>query len=131
MTMLIKVRMLSLVSIMSTYWQKELNVVEGKACSYFRPMWKLASRVMVTKVSWNASWVAVRSLPYHKRWIPIGSMGCVHTHQGIPAIEGWGSPNHVWIVIKKIGENNWKDGKASQTTNQMLTPRLKHDKIQT
>jgi hypothetical protein len=28
-------------------------------------------------------------------WIPIGSMECVHMHQGIFAIEGWGNPNHV------------------------------------
>jgi hypothetical protein len=27
-------------------------------------------------------------------------MGCVHTHQGILAIEGWGSPNHVQNVEK-------------------------------
>jgi hypothetical protein len=33
-------------------------------------------------------------------------MGCVHTHQGILAIEGWGSSSHLWNVMEKIGEDN-------------------------
>jgi hypothetical protein len=28
-------------------------------------------------------------------------MGNVHTHQGIPTIEGWGSPNHIWNDVEK------------------------------
>jgi hypothetical protein len=38
-------------------------------------------------------------------------MGCVHTHQGIPTIEGWGSPNRIQIVAEKFGKNNQKAGK--------------------
>jgi hypothetical protein len=41
-------------------------------------------------------------------------MGCVHTHQGMPTIERWGSPSLVWNVMQKIGEDNWKVGKTSQ-----------------
>jgi hypothetical protein len=33
-------------------------------------------------------------------------MGCVHKHQKILAIEGWGSPNCVRSAMEKIGENN-------------------------
>jgi hypothetical protein len=59
-------------------------MVEGIVCSYFRPMWKLASCAMVTKVSQTTSWVPMCSLPWAqcKKWIPIGSMGCVHTYRG-------------------------------------------------
>jgi len=38
-------------------------------------------------------------------------MGCVQTHRGMLAIEGWGSPNHIRSVIEKIGEDNQKVGK--------------------
>jgi hypothetical protein len=27
------------------------------------------------------------------------SMGCVHTHQRMPAIKGWGSPSHIQNVV--------------------------------
>jgi hypothetical protein len=52
-------------------------------------MWKPTSHEMATKVSQIASWVPMHLLPgaQCKRWILIGSMGCVHTHQGMPAIE--------------------------------------------
>jgi hypothetical protein len=33
-------------------------------------------------------------------------MGCVHTHQGMHAIEGWGSPSRVQSVMEKIGKDN-------------------------
>jgi hypothetical protein len=39
-------------------------------------------------------------------------MGCVHTHQGIFAIEGWGSPSFVQSVVEKTRENNQKVGKT-------------------
>jgi hypothetical protein len=117
MTMLVKVRMPSLVSTMSTHRQKELNVVEGNACNCSCPTWKLASHIMATKVSWIPSWVPVRSLPWtqRKRWIPIGSMGCVHTHWGMLTIEGWDSPSRVWNVMQKTREDNQKDGKIDRT----------------
>jgi hypothetical protein len=35
-------------------------------------------------------------------------MGCVHTHQGILAIEGWGNQSRIRNVVKKIGETNQK-----------------------
>ncbi len=52
-----------------------------------------------------------------KRWIPFGSMGCVHTHWRMIAIEGWGSPTPVRSVLQKNGENNWKVGKTSRVIN--------------
>jgi hypothetical protein len=33
-------------------------------------------------------------------------MGCVHTHQGMLAIEGWGSPSRVRSAMEKTGEDN-------------------------
>jgi hypothetical protein len=41
------------------------------------------------------------------------SMKCVHAHQKIPVIEGWGNPNHILNVINKTRENNQKDGKSN------------------
>ncbi len=38
------------------------------------------------------------------RWIPIGSMGCVHTHRWMLTIEGWGSPSPIQNVVEKIGK---------------------------
>jgi hypothetical protein len=82
-TTLIKVQIPSLVSTMSTCQWKELNVVEGNACSYSCLMWKLTSCAMATRVSWTTSWVPMCLLPWvqRKRWIPIRLMGCVHTHR--------------------------------------------------
>jgi hypothetical protein len=57
-------------------------------------------------------------------------MGCVHTHWGIPTIEGWGNPYHVLNVINKIRENNQSARKINQTLSQTPTPGPKHDKIQ-
>jgi hypothetical protein len=110
----------------------ELNVVEGNTCNCFCPMWKLTFHAMVTMVSWIASWVPVRLLPWTqcKRWIPIRLMGCVHTHQRMFAIEGKGNPSRIWNVVEKIGEDNWKVGKTGQVVNQVPAPRPKHDKIQ-
>jgi hypothetical protein len=44
-------------------------------------------------------------------------MGCVHTHQRRPKIEGWGSPSHVQSAMEKTMENNQKAGKISRTIN--------------
>jgi hypothetical protein len=70
---------------------------------------------MVAKMSQTTSWVPMSSLPWvqHKKWIPVGSMGCVHTHQGRPAIEGCGSPSHIQNVPEKIKEDNQKVRKTS------------------
>jgi hypothetical protein len=35
-------------------------------------------------------------------------MGCVHTHQKIPTIEGWGDPNYIQSIVKKTKEDNKK-----------------------
>jgi len=120
----------SFVNILSICRQKELNVFKGSTCC-FRPMWKLTSYTMATKVSQTASWVLMHSLSWAqcKRWIPIGSMGCVHMHQRIPAIKGWGSPSHIWSIVEKIGEVNPKFGKIGWIVNQTFTPRLEHDRI--
>jgi hypothetical protein len=37
-------------------------------------------------------------------------MGCVHTHQKIPTIEGCGNPSDIRSVTNKDGENNQKFG---------------------
>jgi hypothetical protein len=58
-----KVRMPFLVSTMSTHQQKELNVVEGSACNYSCPTWKLAFCAMVAKMLQIASWVPMSLLP--------------------------------------------------------------------
>jgi len=54
----------------------------------------------------------------------------VCTHSRILTIEGWGNPNHVLNVVKKIGENNQMVGKINQIISQMPTFGPKHDKIQ-
>jgi hypothetical protein len=124
--------MLYLVNTMSTHQWEELNVVEGSACNCSCPTWKPSSHAMATKVLQIASWVLMRSLPWtqHKRWISIRLIACVHTHWGMPTIEGWGSPSHIWSVVEKIGEDNRKVRKIGQTINQAPAPRLEHDKIQ-
>jgi hypothetical protein len=62
--------------------------------------------------------------------MPIRSIGCVHTHQGIPTNEGWGSLSHIRSVIEKIEENNRKARKISRVVNQTFAPRWEHHKIQ-
>jgi len=57
-------------------------------------------------------------------------MGCVHMHQGILAIEGWDSPNHIWNVMKTIRINNWKARKIDQVVSKMSAFKQKHNKIQ-
>jgi hypothetical protein len=120
--MLIRVWMPFLVSTMLIRWWKELNVIEGNACNYFHPTWKSTSCAMTTKVSQIASWVPRGSLPWAqcKRWIPIRSMGCVHTHWRMLAIEGWGSPSCVWNAVKKIGKDNRNVGETDRIISQTL-----------
>ncbi len=132
MTMLVKVRMPSLVNKMSTHRWKELNVVKGSTSNCSRPTWKPAFCSMAPKMLQITSWVPMRSLPWAqcKRWIPIGLMGCVHTHRGMPTIEGWGSPSCVQSVVQKTRENNQKAKKIGRIINQAPTLGLEHDKIQ-
>jgi hypothetical protein len=40
-------------------------------------------------------------------------MRCVHTHQGILAIEKWGNPNCIRSVVEKNGKDNQKVGKIN------------------
>jgi hypothetical protein len=104
-------------------WLKEAHVVS------FPFTWKLTSHAMALKVSQIASWVHVHSLLWvqHKRWTLVASMGCVHTHWGIPTIEGCDNPSYIWNATKKDGKNNWK---ADQVVSQAPTLGLEHDKIQ-
>ncbi len=97
--------------------------LKGNACSCSHPMWKSTSQIMITKMLWTISWVFVRSLPWaqHKRWIPRGSMGCVHTHCGRFTIEGCNSLNYILNIMEKIGEDNWKVGKISWIISQVPT----------
>jgi len=106
-------------------------VAKGNTCSCFHPIWKLASRTMMAKVFWTASWVLVCSLPWAqcKMWIPIRSMGWVCTHQGRPTIEGCGSPSYIWSVMEKIREDKWRVGKIGWAISQVPAPGPKHDNI--
>jgi hypothetical protein len=107
-------------------------VVEGNTYNCFRTTWKPTSRAMVAKVLQIASWVLMGLLPWaqRKRWIPIRSMGCVHTHRRMFAIKGWGNQSRVRNVVQKIGEDNWKVGKIGWIVNQAITLGPKHGKIQ-
>jgi hypothetical protein len=58
-------------------------------------------------------------------------MGCVHTHQKMPAIERWDNPSCVQNVMQKTKEDNQKVGKIGRIINQMPTPRPQHDKMST
>jgi hypothetical protein len=66
-----------------------------------------------------------------KRWIPIGLMGCVHTHHERLVIERCGNLSCIQNVVEKIGEDNQKVKKTSQVINQLFALGPKHDKIQT
>jgi hypothetical protein len=129
MTMSVRVRMPSLVSTMSTHWQKELNVVEKNTCNYSRPKWKLTSCTMAAKMSWITSWAPMHSWAQYKKWIPIKSMGCGHTHWGIPVVERWGNLSRVWSVVENTKEDNQKATKIGQAINQTSTPKPKQDNI--
>ncbi len=131
MTVLVKVRMSSLMSTMLTRWWEELNVVEGCACSCFCPMRKPTSCIMVAKMLWITSWVPMCSLPWiqRKRWISKGSMGCVHMYWRILAIKGWGRLNCIRNTMVKTNKNNQKARKTCWIINQTFTLGLEHDKI--
>jgi len=118
----IRLQMPSLVKTMSTRQHEELNVFEGNTCTCFHPTWKSTSHTMAIKVLQITSWILVCLLPWaqHKRWIPIGLMGCVHTHQRIPAIKGWGNPSCIQSAMEKIGEANRKLGKTSRIITKHL-----------
>ncbi len=90
-------------------------MVEGNTCNCFHPTWKPTSHPMVAKVSQIASWVLVHLLPWTQRksWIPIGLMGCVHTHRRILLIKGWGNPSRIRNVVEKTREDNRKVGNIS------------------
>jgi len=60
----------------------------------------------------------------------VTSMGCVHMHQRILAIEGCGNPSCIWSTVQKDGEDNWKVGKVGWVGSQKPTLGPKHDKIQ-
>ncbi len=55
---------------------------------------------------------SIKYLSHAKRWIPIRSMGCVPTHQGMPTIKGWGSQVTYEILWKKNGKDNRKAKKT-------------------
>jgi len=61
--------------------------------------------------------------------MPIKSMGCVHTHQGMHTIEGWSNPSRIRSVMEKTREINRKPKKIGQAVNETPTPKLEHDKI--
>jgi hypothetical protein len=104
MTTSAKVRTSFLVSTMSIHQQEKLNVVEGSTCNYFRPTWKLAFHAMVAKVLQITSWFPMHSLPgaQCKRWIPIGSMGCVQTHRRCLQLK-----DGVVQIRYNVVEKNW------------------------
>jgi hypothetical protein len=56
-------------------------------------------------------------------------MGCVHTHQRIPTIEGRGNPSCVRTIVEKTREDNRKARKIGLVISQVLTLRPEHDKI--
>jgi hypothetical protein len=132
MTMSARVQIPSLVSTMLICQWKKLNVVKKSACSCFHPTWNPTSHAIMTKASWIPSWIRMCLLPWVqcKKWIPIGSMGCVHTNQKIPTNEKCGSLNHIWNIVEKTRENNWKAKKIGRIISQSPIPRLEHDNIQ-
>jgi len=100
--MLIKVRMPSLVNIMSICQWEELNIFERSTCSWYCPTWKPTSQTMAAKVSRITSWVPMHSLPWiqHKRLIPIGLMDvCTHIKKYLQLSDG---------AIQVIFETLWK-----------------------
>jgi hypothetical protein len=56
-------------------------------------------------------------------------MGCVHTHQKILAIEGWGSPSCIQSTMKNTKKTIQIFGKIDQTISLTLALGPKHDRI--
>ncbi len=57
-------------------------------------------------------------------------MGCVHTNQNITTSEKCSSLNHIWNIVEKTREDNWKAKKIDRIISQLPIPRLEHDNIQ-
>lgn len=93
--------------------------------------WKLASHAMEANVSQTISCILVCLLlwVHHKRWTPIRSIDCVHTHWGMPTIKRVWNPSHVQNVILKIAKDSWNFERFDQVVNWALDPRLEHDKV--
>ncbi len=127
MTMSVKLWVPYLVNTMSIHQWKELNMVEESAFNYFHPTWNLTFRTMVTKVSRTTSWILVCSLPWVQcmKWIPIGSMGCMHTHR----MNGCDTYTHIENIVEKTNEDNWKVKKTCWIISQTPIRRAKHGKI--
>ncbi len=53
--------------------------------------------------------------------MPIESMGCVHTHQGMHTIEGWGSSSRIRSVMEKTRETNQKFKKIGRIVSKSPT----------
>jgi hypothetical protein len=93
-TMLTRVQIPSLLSTISTHWEKELNVAKGSASNYFWPMQKPTSHTNGNKNI--ANYIMSLHVPMAcKKWLPIWLMGCVHTHWRRLAIEGCDSFSHI------------------------------------
>ncbi len=55
--------------------------------------------------------------------------GDMHTHRGMPVIDGWGNPSCVRNAMQKNGEDNRKVEKTNQIVSQTFTPWPEHDKL--
>jgi len=89
-------------------WLKKTHVIVLVPCGsqHFAQWWQRCCEL-------HHGFQCVRCHEQHKRWIPIRSMGCVHTHRGMLAIEGWDNPSRVRSVMKKTRENSQKVRKIS------------------
>jgi hypothetical protein len=114
----------------SIFGEHNVNSTRRVECSWKKHM-KPTSHAMATKMSQIASWVLICSLPWtqHKRWIPIRSMGCVHTHQGYLQLKDVLLQVVVETLWKKTRKNNQNVKKTSWVVNQMFAPRPEHDKF--
>jgi hypothetical protein len=113
------VRISLLVNTISICQWEDLSMGERNACNSSCLMWKPSSCTTTTKTSQTTSWVHVHLLPWaqHRKWIPIGSMGCVHTNQGRPTFGGCGNSSCVRNVVEKNGEDSQKVEKINQAIN--------------
>jgi hypothetical protein len=56
-------------------------------------------------------------------------MRCVHTHQGMPTNERWGSLSYKQSVVEKTREDNRKVGKIGRIVSQTFAFKLEHGNI--
>jgi hypothetical protein len=99
-TMLIRVRIPSLVSTMSTHWQKELNVAKGSAYNYF--LFHAKASISHNGNKHIANYIMSLRVPMAcKKWIPIWLTGCVHTHWGRLVMKG--------VIILATFKAFWKE----------------------